>query len=714
MNWRVKTPTLLQMEMTECGACALAMILHHFKAYIPVSRLRHDCGVSRDGSNLFGMVKTAKKYNLKANAFKMNADELLKEATLSIIFWNNNHFVVLEGQKKETIYINDPANGPRKVTYEEFKKNYSGVVVFISPNDNFKPQGKASSPLHKLFNYVSDIKLPLLYVFTISILFSLVNFLPPLLLKIFTDHVLLSGNKNISTFIIPAAGVALILILILRYTQLTIINKLRVALSINLVARCIWKILHLPSLFFVNRSIGDIVSRTQANDEIAGILAGEIVINIINIVTMALTIIIMFILNIWLAGITLGLGLVCFLLLLLINRKRKDLTFQIEMERGKYLGAGIHCIKTIEIIKSTDGGSAYFSKLIGMQTTIINLTQRANILLQQIALLPQLLMWLAIALSLGIGGYLAMQGKITLGTVMAFQGLIMIFFQPVTVLVMLISQLQSIHGKLRRLDDIESHEIDPLFEQKDITPTHLIQSVKVNNLSFQYSILSVPILKEICFQIEPKKITGIGGKSGCGKSTLVRLLCGLYQPTSGEVILDNHNLKAYSGTLLAQSIALVEQGNMFFSGTIKDNLTLWDSDISDAFVEEVCQKLHILDVINAFEFGFEHTIDANAEEFSGGERQRLAIARAMLKKPSILILDDATSALDSELECHLYTMLKKEKITTISISNRVSALSLCDTILILHDSEIVANGHYESLLNSNTYFQQLVKGELCQ
>ncbi|MEO0012534.1 MAG: hypothetical protein RLZZ535_923 [Cyanobacteriota bacterium] len=713
---RIKTPTLLQMEAVECGAAALGIIMYYLGRVVPLPELRRECGVSRDGSKASNMLKAARRYGLEAKGFKKELTQLRELPLPYIVFWNFNHFLVVEGWGKEKVYLNDPATGPCTISLQEFDEAYTGVVLVMQPGEEFKPGGRQASMLLALWSRLQGTTGALTYCLIAGLLLTLVGLVVPVFTQIFVDEILIQGRQHWLRPLLLAMAIAAILQGALTLLRLRYLRRLKIKLAVGMSSRFLWHILRLPVSFYAQRFAGEISNRTSLNDQVADILSGQLATTVIDTVMLGFYVIVMSQYDLVLTAIVFGFALINVITLQSISRQRKDANQRLIQDYGKAAGASIAALQSIETLKASGLESDFFARWSGYYTKAINSQQELGVTNQTLSVLPVLLSALSAAFLLAVGGLRVMDGHLSIGMLVAFQGMMQNFQQPVDSLVSFGRTLQELDGNLIRLDDVLDNPTDPQLEQRGKTENgqtplkpKLEGHLELQNLTFGYSRLEAPLIENFSLEVQPGQRVALVGGSGSGKSTVAKLVGGLYESWSGEILLDRQPKAEIPTQLLTNSLAMVEQDILMFSGTVRDNLTLWDTTIPDKYLKQACQDAAIDDVVQSMPGGYNAELAEGAANLSGGQRQRLEIARALVNNPSILIMDEATSALDSETEKIIDNNLRRRGCTCLIVAHRLSTIRDCDEIIVLDRGKVVQRGTHEELWQQGGVYARLIK-----
>ena len=733
---RVKTPTILQMEAVECGAASLGIILGYYGRIVPLAVLRQECGVSRDGSTAVNIVKAAKQYGLTAKGFKKGLNALQELRCPYIVFWNFNHFLVVDGWGRNRIYLNDPATGPRTVTFQEFDEAYTGVVLVMEPGADFRRGGRKPELLRALSDRLKGSIHALIYCLLAGLLLVVPGIAIPVFTQIFVDYILVQGQQDWLRPLLIGLLITAILKGILHWLQLRYLRRLKIKLAVKMSTQFLWHILRLPVSFYAQRYAGEIANRTNLNNKVADVLSGRLATTIIDVFMMFFYGLVMLQYDWILTAIGIFFAGINLVALQWISRQRKDANIRLGMEMGKTAGVAISGLQSIETLKSSALESDFFSRWTGYYTKAINSYQELGLQNQTLSTLPTTLSQLASVLLIIVGGFRVMDGDLTIGQLVAFQSLMLSFLEPVRRLVNLGSTLQELEGDISRLEDVLSNDLDPQIQMDSIhtnypllqtgdlsiqefnsSPTVDIQNfrlrghVQLENITFGYTPINPPLIENFNLSIHPGQRVALVGGSGSGKSTVIKLVTGLYQPWSGVISLDGRPLSQIPRQVLTHSMALIEQDILLFAGTIRDNLTLWDPTISDRNLIRACRDALIHDVVLSLPGGYEAELIESGANLSGGQRQRLEIARALVRNPSILVMDEATSALDAETETQINRNLRRRGCTCIIVAHRLSTIRDCDEIIVFDHGQVVERGTHEQLYHLNGTYAQLIQNE---
>ncbi len=723
---RERTPTVLQMEAVECGAAALGIILGYYGRIVPLAELRKECGVSRDGAKASNILKAAKNYGLTGKGFKKELEAIKEIRCPYIVFWNFNHFLVVEGFSKKRVYLNDPATGPRPVTWEEFDESYTGVILVMEPGVDFVKGGRKPNIIFALWERLRDSLGAIAYCLLAGLLLVIPGLAIPAFTQIFVDQILIQNRQEwLNPLLLGLSATALIrgLLATLRFKYL---RYLKIKLAVTMSSEFIWHILRLPISFYAQRFAGEIANRVRINDQVADILSGQLATTIIDMIMMIFYGIVMSEYDLILTMIGIFFASINLVALMQLSRWRVDANLRLGQEESKASGFAIAGLQSIETIKASALESDFFSRWSGYYAKTINAQQELDLQNQALGTLPIFLNAITSILILVIGGLRVIEGNLSIGMLIAFQSLMESFLEPINRFVNLGSKIQELEGDLSRLDDVLNNPIDPqmkLIENQTqlsgaarstttLMDDYRLQGyVELRNICFGYSPVDAPLIENFNLQIYPGQRVALVGASGSGKSTVAKLISGLYNPWEGEILFDGILREEIPRAVLINSIAMVDQEILLFAGTIRENLTLWDNSIPDRYLIQACQDAAIADVVISLEGGYNAYLLESAGNLSGGQQQRLEIARALVNNPRILIMDEATSALDPETEKIIDQNLRRRGCTCIIVAHRLTTIRDCDLIMVFEKGKVVQQGTHEELWQEQGIYAELISSE---
>ncbi len=710
-----KVPVIMQLEALECGAACLAMVMAYYDKWIPLEQVRADCGVSRDGSNAKNISRAAKSYGFKVQAFSRTPEILRKKGKFPcIIHWNFRHFVVLNGFKGKYALINDPAKGFIKVGMEDFSKSFTGITLNIFPGENFEPSGKRKSTLEFARKRLIGAGAAMAFVMLTTIISSLFGIINPVMSKIFMDRLLTGINRD---WLYPFIGVmtALALVqIIVEWAQTIYSLKINGKMSMIGSTTYMWKVLHLPMDFFGQRMAGDIQSRQGTNASIANSIISTIVPLGLNTIMMVFYFVLMIRQSIMLTAIGIATLVLNIIVSRYISEKRINITRVKQRDSAKLSATTVAGVEMIETIKASGAEVGFFQKWAGYQASVNAQDVKAAKLNNYLGIIPTFLGTVANYAVFVLGIWFVMQGEFTLGALQMFQGFLGSFMAPAMSLVSAGQTMQEMRTQMERVEDVMEYPVDPNAVENiddNVKLKKLRGNVELKNVTFGYSKLSDPLIKDFTMNIKPGGRVAFVGTSGCGKSTLSKLISGLYDPWSGEILFDGKPRTQHPRDVMTGSIAIVDQEITLFEGTIAENITMWDESIEDYEVILAARDAQLHDDIMARDGGYNCKLAPGGRDLSGGQRQRMEIARVLAQDPSIIILDEATSALDAKTEYEVVKSIKDRGITCIVIAHRLSTIRDCDEIIVLEHGNVVERGTHDELMKLGGAYTELVTNE---
>ena len=723
------TPTLLQMEAVECGAAALGMILGYFGRIVPLTELRQNCGVSRDGSKASNIVKAARQYGLQAKGFSKSIEAAKGLACPYIAFWQFNHFLVVEGFSKNAVHLNDPAIGHRQVTLEEFDAGFTGVVLMMEPGPDFKKGGRLPSVWRALMERMRGSVSSLSLIAIAGLLMVLPGLAIPTMASVYIDTVILEGRLDWFRPLLVAMIGTILIKLVLQAVQQFYTRRLRLSLATRLNSQYFWHALRLPVGFYTQRYPGEIANRMELNGKLATVVTGPLLNTVIDLVTMVLYGAVLLMFHVPLTLIATAFAMINLFYLRTIGKRRVEANIRYSQEAGKLGGFTIAGLQSVETMKASGLENDFFAKWMGYYSKSSNAGQELHSSGQFTQVVGVVVDTLTTVVILIVGGFSVIRGEMTIGTLVALQGLMGSFLTPLNRITNLGSTLQEMRGDLMRLEDVlnnptyddqrqrsESEPTGPTSPTGPPEPTRSVPKklkldgeIELKNVSFGYSKLDPPLIENLDLHVRPGQRVALVGGSGSGKTTVAKLICGLYQPWSGEILFDGMPRSHWGDDVLSQSMGMVEQDIMLFEGTVRENLTLWDNSVPDSALERAGHDAHISDVIRDLPGTFSALLSEGGRNLSGGQRQRLEIARALVNDPASLVLDEATSALDSETEAIIDSNLRRRGCTCVIVAHRLSTIRDCDEIIVLERGKVVERGTHEELWLAGGKYSSLLR-----
>lgn len=700
-----RIPQVMQMEALECGAASLSMVCAYYGKWLPLEQVRSDCGVSRDGSSALNIVKAARSYGLDAHGFRYDP-EALKESGVfpCIAHIGFEHFVVLRGHKGDKWLVNDPAAGETKLPDNEFDRQFTGVVLQFSPTEDFEPGGKPASIKDFALERLRGAKAVMAFVALTSAITSLLGLVSPVMSQVFMDR-LITG-KNLSWTVPFLVLLTVFGVIQIAISALNAIYLLRVEgkMSASSNSAFLWKVLHMPMEFFSQRMPGDIAQRMGTNASIAQRLAGQLAPLVINFAMLIVYLVLMFAYSPILASVGLISVLVNIVVARLASNQRINATRVLMRDTANLSTSTMAGISMIETLKAQGVEAGFFRRWAGYQASVNSINVKISRLNQTWSLIPSIVSSLCNSAVLAIGIWLIVKGQFSVGALLAMQSLISQFSAPAQSLIGVMQMLQELRTDMERVQDVMEYPNDPLAEPSKAAPgkgTHaekLRGEVKLDHVTFGYSKLAAPVVRDFSLEVKPGGCVALVGPSGCGKSTISKLIAGLYEPWSGQISFDGTPLAQVPRAVRCGSVAVIDQDITLFHDTVANNIRMWDTTIEDYEVILAARDAQIHDAIMQRDGGYDSMLAEGGHDLSGGQRQRLEIARALAADPTVLIMDEATSALDAKTEAEVMRAIRRRGITLIVVAHRLSTVRDADEIIVFERGEVVQRGTHEELI----------------
>ncbi|GGX74404.1 NHLP family bacteriocin export ABC transporter peptidase/permease/ATPase subunit [Streptomyces anandii] len=711
----VRTPTVLQMEAVECGAASLAMVLGHYGRHVPLEELRIACGVSRDGSRASNLLKAARGYGLTAKGMQMDTAALAEVAAPAILFWEFNHYVVYDGMGRRLgrrgVYVNDPGKGRRFVPMEDFDTSFTGVVLVMEPGEGFSKGGRKPGILGALPARMRGTAGTMPAAMLASLLLVAVGAAVPALSRTYIDTYLIGDQTSLLGVLFASMGACVLLTVVLTWLQQANLLRGRIISSTLGGARFLRHLLRLPVTFFAQRSPADLVQRLQSNDQVAETLARDLAAAGVDAVVVVLYAVLLYTYDPQLTFVGIGVALLNVVAMRVVVRLRATRTAKLRADTARLTNTAYTGLQLIETMKATGGEDGYFARWAGQHATTLEEQQRLGVPGAWLGVVAPALATFNSALILWIGGMRAVEGHISVGLLVAFQALVTRFTAPLTRLNGVAGRIQDFAADVARLKDVENFRTDPLYARPgpgDST-RRLHGHVQLENVAFGYSPLDKPLLTGFDLTVGPGQQVALVGGSGSGKSTVSRLISGLYAPWEGVIRIDGQRLEDIPRGALAASVSFVDQDVFLFEGTVRDNVALWDPSVPDEAVVEALKDAALYDVVARRPGGIHARVEQDGRNFSGGQRQRLEIARALVRRPSILVLDEVTSALDAETELVVMDNLRRRGCACVVIAHRLSTVRDSDEIVVLQHGQVVERGRHAELVARGGAYAALVR-----
>ena len=713
----VKVPVILQMEALECGAASLTMVMAYYRKWVPLDQVRVECGVSRDGSSALNILKAARRYGMECRARRYTVERLQEAASYpAIIFWSMNHFVVLDGFKKNYVYLNDPAKGRVRMPVEEFRKYYSGICLEFSPGEAFVADGRKKTTADTLRDGLSGNGRLVGLVMLTSALAAAGGVLVPVFSRIFTDDILSGGRQDWYRGFLLFFAAIILFQLIASVINQALILRATGKLAVKLNTSFMYHIFRMPMEFFSQRMGGDLANRQAANDTVAATLITRLAPTLINLLMLVFYLFVMIQYSPVLTAVGVTTVAINLFVAQVISKKRTEISAAQLRDQAKLDATTVSGISMVETIRAAGAENGYFERWSGFHASVIQAKTKFAYVNRFLGTLPMLLQELSNITVLTMGLWLMMEGRFTAGLLLAFQSFMTAFIKPVNEFIIAGQSLQEMRSSLDRINDVLDYPEDIALAGDSASDGledagKLSGHVELKKVTFGYSKLAEPLIRDFDLELTPGRRVAFVGGSGSGKSTIAKLLTGLYQPWSGEILFDGKPMSEIPRAVFKGSVAMVDQDVVLFSDTVENNIKMWDPSIEDFEMIMAAKDAEIHGDIVSHKGGYQRILQEGGRDLSGGQRQRIEIARVLALDPSIIILDEATSALDARTEYDVSRFIHDRGITCVIVAHRLSTIRDCDEILVMDQGEVVQRGTHQELIHEEGLYKTLITTE---
>ncbi len=707
---RVRTPEVYQIEASECGAACLSIILQYHHCHVMMEKVRYQCGVSRDGCSAADLINAAAAFGLKGVGFSKSLEDMRSFPVPCILHWDFNHFVVLEGIRGNKVYLNDPATGHRKVTMEEMDQSFTGIVLYFEETESFQHLEQPDKLMTLVKERLSGQQATMLYLLFTGLLLVFPGLVLPILTQTYIDSVVMNGKVNWMIPVLAALAGTYLFQILFNWIRASVLSKLKLKLYMITGYQLLYKLFRLPIPFFDQRYTGELSQRIENNSDINDFLAGGLIEAVLNVLEASFFLVLMVIYSpilttVGVTGILLNVGF-SFLML----RPLANLAMKQRQDQNRLTGVLCAGLSVFSTIKANGAENDYAQDILGYYAGTTESEQRMGRTQQILNAVPAAVSNIFNVIILIFGVNLVINGGCTAGILTAFCQLLASLTAPINALIGFSQNIQLMKANMSSVDDIESATSDQRFQKKedDKLPEVLSGSVEMKGVTFAYHPGAEPVITKLSLKASPGSRIGITGASGCGKSTLAKLLAGLLYPQTGSILYDGVKVEELSPEILKGCLSVIGQSSFFFSGTIRDNLTFWNKNCPEQEIVSALKDAEAYGLVNSLPEGLEYRLEEGGKNLSGGQRQKLQIARALICDPSILILDEATSAMDPITEKNIMENIRRRNCTCFIIAHRLSTFRDSDLILVMDGGHIVQSGTHDQLMEQEGIYRRLI------
>lgn len=701
-----------QSEHSECGITSVTMILNYFGINVSLNSLRDKYGVPKGGNTLFHLKSILHEFGISSAGYKVEDVEFFKENNRPcILFWDYRHYVVFEKITWNKIIIVDPAQGRKKYSYKEFWEHFSKMVLFpLDVDESITKNIKGEKEKNVLVNLLirQKIKICVLILFTILIQIFALG-IPVITQRAVDNYMVLSQDMTIGEVLIWI-GAVFGTYYMLQVGRTLIVAKFQNFFERHLMTQFMKKIMSLPLNFFVNRSTGDLIFRSNLTTYIQQLLSSQLVTTIIDIVFVIAYLYLMLSYSLQLTVISM-IGIAIIVVSSFINTKRyQDLTDKELLLHSKVHRTLVELFEGMETVKSIGAEKQFYEdweKNFSEQLKVEMSKNRAVGFIGNISTATQFTMPLMI---IGVGVYGISNNTLSIGELISFNAIASAFVTPIITIMGAFSSIMLLRSYFGKLSEILQQKVASDDEKETFDENY--ESIELRNVSFQYSKFEEPILKNINLTIGKNEKVAIVGPSGSGKSTLVKVLSGLYSPSEGEVLLNGKNIKELSQSSIRQKVSMVNQNPAIFNMSLKENILMNKKEVSDKTFLKAVDDARVDEIIQTLPMGFETQISEGGMNLSGGQMQRIAIARAIVNQPELMIMDEPTSALDNISENYIMNKVKEYDFPCVVVSHRLNTIQHFDRVIVMYQGRIIEEGSHQELMKKNGLYSYIYSGNL--
>ncbi len=709
---RKRTPTVYQMEVNECGAASLSMIMQYYGKYVPLEELRVETGVSRNGCNAKNIYLAAERYGMEVKASRRDLNRMLEKSEVPcMLHWNFSHFVVYEGKQFGKYHLNDPQRGRRALDYEEMEEGYSETVLEFKPTERFKKSHSKRTLFRYAVRRLAGQRRTLLALLMIGIATIVPGVLTPVFSQVFLDDILVGGSRAWMKWLLLFMILTTLYDAYFTYLHAKVTLLLRSKMALLSTDKMIAHMLRLPMVFFEQRFAGDLVQRVTNNISVCEFLSTSLVSLAISLLTSIVYLVIMICYSPALSLLGVAFSAISVLIAVAVSTKIRNMAIKFGMDTGKLVGALYNGLTSSASLKAVGAENEFAGRVLGYYAEVNANDQLMGRMQSMMNVVPQTIRSFNNVVLLIIGAIYVVKGDLTPGMMMSFAGFLGSFSGPFESIVRFVRGMQQVKNDMARVEDIMNYaEEDAYASEKteEMSGKKLRGEVEMKAISFAYGKMDKAFIRNFNLHVQPGNTVAIVGGSGCGKSTVSKMASGLYTPWTGEILMDGVSVDRIPADVLSSSVSVVTQAISLFDGSVYDNITTWNSAISQEEVVQAAKDAQIHEDIILKPGGYDYILRENGSNISGGQRQRIEIAKALATNPTILIMDEATSALDAVTEKLILDNIKRRRCTCLIVAHRLSTIRDCDEIIVMQHGRIAERGTHQELIEKRGLYEKLV------